>query len=77
MTAPSTGITTLALGPVTWIKAKASNSQGQCVELAQLRTGDVAIRDSKDPHGPALVFTRAELAAFLNGARGGEFDHLT
>ncbi len=33
----------------------------------------VAIRDSKDPDGPALVFTADEWRAFVSGARAGEF----
>lgn len=36
--------------------------------------GAVALRDSKDPTGPVLVFTSAEWAAFLAGAKDGEFD---
>ena len=58
---------------VTWCKAVASNGGGGCVELADL---GVAMRDSKDPNGPWLYFTRAEVAAFLVGARHGEFNHL-
>jgi hypothetical protein len=58
-----------------WRKAAASAGNGACVELAPT-AGGVAIRDSKDPGGPVLSFTRAELAAFLAGAKGGEFDDL-
>jgi hypothetical protein len=59
-----------------WRKASASNGQGgNCVELSPFGDG-VAVRDSKDPNGPVLHFTRAELAAFLDGAKGGEFDDL-
>jgi hypothetical protein len=36
----------------------------------------VFLRDSKDPHGAVLRFTRAEIAAFLDGAKSGEFDDL-
>jgi hypothetical protein len=38
--------------------------------------GAVAVRNSRDPHGPALVYTPAEIAAFLTGAKAGEFDDL-
>jgi hypothetical protein len=62
--------------PVTWRKARASNSSGACVEVAALPGGDVAVRNSRHPSGPALVYTRAEIAAFLAGARAGEFDDL-
>lgn len=34
------------------------------------------MRNSRDPSGPVLVYTRAEIAAFLDGARRGEFDDL-
>ncbi|MGC0418539.1 DUF397 domain-containing protein [Embleya sp. AB8] len=58
-----------------WIKASASNQNGACVELASLSVG-VAVRDSKNPDRPALRYTREELAAFIAGAKAGEFDHL-
>lgn len=44
-----------------------------CVEVGQCDCG-VKVRDSKDPTGPVLTFTRAEWDAFLAGARDGEFD---
>jgi hypothetical protein len=47
----------------------------QCVEVASI--GDhVAVRDSKDPQGPILRFTRGEMSAFVQGAKAGEFDDL-
>lgn len=49
-------------------------SLGGCVEVGRLADGSVAVRDSKDPDLPALVFSRAEWAEFLAGARAGEFD---
>jgi hypothetical protein len=55
-----------------WQKASASTSYGQCVELA-VAAGGVAMRDSKDPDGPILLYTRAEFKAFLDGARNGDF----
>jgi uncharacterized protein DUF397 len=57
-----------------WVKAKASdNSGGNCVQVMNL-AGDVAVRDSKDPEGPRLVFTAAEWLAFQDGMAAGEFD---
>jgi hypothetical protein len=41
-----------------------------------LPDGEVAVRNSRFPGGPALVYTRAEIAAFLAGAKDGEFDHV-
>ena len=61
----------------TWLKATKSNAnpQGNCVEVA--RDGDaIGIRDSKHPGVALLTLTPAELEAFVDGARNGEFDHL-
>ncbi|MFE9247686.1 DUF397 domain-containing protein [Streptomyces sp. NPDC007088] len=49
---------------------------GNCVEVARVDGGRIAVRNSRHPEGPALLYTRDELAAFLSGARSGEFDHL-
>jgi hypothetical protein len=57
-----------------WRKSTQSYTNG-CVEVAFV-DGRVAVRDSKDPSGPVLVFTPFEWAAFLGGVRDGEFDHL-
>ncbi|MEU6440369.1 DUF397 domain-containing protein [Streptomyces sp. NPDC047046] len=57
-----------------WVKSKKSNGNGQCVEVAALRGGQFAFRNSTDPEGPALIFTTPEMDAFLDGARKGEFD---
>ncbi|MEU5288545.1 DUF397 domain-containing protein [Streptomyces sp. NPDC020755] len=57
-----------------WRKARASINNGNCVEVASLPEGRVAVRNSRFPHGPALVFSKAELAAFLDGAKREEFD---
>lgn len=59
-----------------WRKASASASNGQCVELMRLPSGDILMRNSRVPDGELLVFTRPEIAAFLEGARAGEFDDL-
>jgi hypothetical protein len=58
-----------------WIKASASGSQGNCVQM-RLHSGTVEVRDSKNPDGPVHAFTRDEFAAWLDGAKNGEFDHL-
>jgi hypothetical protein len=44
-----------------------------CVEVA-FGDGQVAVRDSKDRSGPALIFSSHEWSAFLSGVRNGEFD---
>ena len=71
------GVAAHQLGPVAWRKSKASNPSGDCIEVAALASGAVAVRNSRDPRGPALVYTRAEIAAFIRGAKDGEFDDLT
>jgi hypothetical protein len=58
-----------------WFKSTRSGANGNCVEAAFLDAGEaVAVRDSKNPESGALTFTRAEWAAFLDGAKDGEFD---
>ena len=71
------GVAASQLPPVTWQKSRRSNPSGNCVELALLpgRAG-VAMRNSRDPEGPALVYTIEEIAAFLGGVRDGDFDYL-
>lgn len=60
---------------VVWRKASYSNTQGgNCVEVAALPDGGMAVRDSKDPDGPVLTFTAGEWAAFIGGVKDGEFD---
>ncbi len=70
------GIPATDLAGVTWRKSRHSGQLGNCVETAALDSGDVAVRNSHHPGGPALIFTRDEMAAFLAGAKDGEFDDL-
>jgi len=59
-----------------WRKSQASNPSGSCVQVAELADGAIAMRNSRYPSGPALIYTRAEIAAFLAGVKNGEFDDL-
>ena len=59
-----------------WAKSSLSFSNGNCVEVASLPGGAVGVRNSRDPGGPVLRFSRDEWDAFLGGARLGEFDRL-
>lgn len=61
---------------VIWRKSSVSNPSGNCVELAELADGTVAVRNSREPQGPVLIYTRAEIAAFFEGVHRGEFDDL-
>ena len=54
-----------------WRKSSLSGDNG-CVEVAFVKDG-VAVRDSKEPAGPVLMFTDAEWEAFIRGVHGGEF----
>ena len=65
-----------AMSDLLWRKSERSNASGNCVELAQMPDGDVALRNSRDPEGPALLFTRDEIIAFVHGVRAGDFDDL-
>ena len=57
-----------------WVKSSLSFANGNCVEVAHLPGGGVAVRDSKDRAKAPHVYNRAEWEAFLAGARNGEFD---
>ncbi|WP_069171921.1 DUF397 domain-containing protein [Streptomyces griseus] len=70
------GMAATELRGVVWQKSRHSNSQGSCVEFAKLPGGNVAMRNSRHPDGPALVYTPAEIEALLLGVKDGEFDHL-
>jgi predicted secreted Zn-dependent protease len=55
-----------------WRTSTFSGGNGSCVEVASNLPGIIAVRDSKDRQGPALVFTPDEWAAFLAGVRAEE-----
>jgi Domain of unknown function (DUF397) len=57
-----------------WRKASASTNAGNCVEVAVNLPGVVAVRDSKDAHGPALTFTPADWHSFTARLRRGGAD---
>lgn len=71
------GVRASSLPGVRWTKSGRSNQSGNCVEVAALPDGSVALRNSRHPDGPALVYTRAEITAFVGGARDGDFDAFT
>src|SRR5215472_97564 len=63
------GIWPLQLPGAEWQKSSYSNPSGNCVEMARLPAGQVAVRDSKRPGDPVLVFTWAEWSAFVTAIR--------
>ncbi|KJS53314.1 hypothetical protein VM98_26055 [Streptomyces rubellomurinus subsp. indigoferus] len=56
-----------------WRKSSFSGAQSNCVEIAGDLIDAVPVRDSKDPEGPALLFTAEAWTSFLAGVKGGEF----
>ncbi|MFC9856273.1 MULTISPECIES: DUF397 domain-containing protein [unclassified Streptomyces] len=72
------GVSADAITGVTWVKSSLSDGiGGNCVEIARLTEGHVALRNSRDTSGPALVYTSGEWNAFLQSAKDGEFDGMT
>jgi hypothetical protein len=69
--------TTPDLSRVTWAKSSYSNGDGgNCIEWAPqiaATAGIVPVRDSKNPHGPALIFEAGAFAAFVDAVKAGQF----
>ncbi|MFI7701740.1 DUF397 domain-containing protein [Nonomuraea sp. NPDC049480] len=63
-----------AVAPDGWRKSSLSGGVGECVEFATSTNGEVLVRDSKNPTGPVLTFTKSEWRAFIGGVRNAEFD---
>lgn len=64
----------LDLTDAVWHKSTYSGPDGNCVEVAMVSDGNVAVRDTKDNGcGPVLAFTPGEWDAFLSGVSAGEF----
>lgn len=65
-----------ALPDAAWRKSARSGKQGNCVELAPVPAQGVAVRNSRFPEGPALVFSVADMSSFLADIKGGAYDDL-
>lgn len=72
----SNGTRAADLGPVTWRRPAGATEDGESLEFAVLDDGQVAVRNARDPEGPVLVYTPAEISAFVDGAKKGEFDDM-
>lgn len=70
------GMPASALGADGWRKPWSGSNGGVCVEAKKLDGGRVALRQSTDPHGPALIFEPHEIRAFVEGAKEGLADFL-
>ncbi|GAA2433722.1 DUF397 domain-containing protein [Streptomyces macrosporus] len=64
------------LGTEGWLRPWSGGNGGNCVEVRKLPDGRVALRQSTDPDGPALIYTRGEIDAFIQGAKAGKADFL-
>ncbi|MGW3951635.1 DUF397 domain-containing protein [Streptomyces sp. NPDC004752] len=66
---PRNVLSTVELPEVRWLRSSYSTGANNCVETARPRsgprTGALAVRDSKDPAGPALLFSPESWAGFL------------
>ncbi|WP_411127360.1 DUF397 domain-containing protein [Streptomyces sp. x-19] len=71
--------TTADLSGVEWVKSSYSSGEGgQCLEWApsHASTGLVPVRDSKDPHGPALAFPTLAWQVFVGQVKSGPYPTL-
>lgn len=67
-------MTSHALRSTMWVKSSYSGDNGgNCIEIAPGTPGAVPVRDSKDPHGPTLVFPAAEWSSFVAAIKNGNF----
>ena len=71
------GMPATRLGEKGWECPWSGPNGGQCLEAKQLPDGRVALRQSTDPAGPALIYTTEEFTAFVTGVKTGLADHLT
>lgn len=70
------GMSATGIAGARWRKSTHSGQLGNCVEAASLDGGEVALRNSHYPSGPALIFSRDEMTAFLASAKSGEFNDI-
>jgi Domain of unknown function (DUF397) len=70
------GVSASLIKRADWHKSHRSNPSGNCVEMARLPSGAIAMRNSRYPDGPTLIYTRAEIDAFIRGIKEGDFDVL-
>lgn len=71
-----TGTPASDLGAEGWVKPWSGSNGGDCLEAKKLPGGQIALRQSTDPHGPALILQPNEIRAFINGAKAGLADDL-
>ncbi|GAU68987.1 putative regulatory protein [Streptomyces sp. NBRC 110611] len=70
------GMPAKELGSEGWHKPWSGGNGGECVEAMRLWDGRIALRQSTDPDGPALIYTHHEMVSFIEGAKAGHADFL-
>jgi hypothetical protein len=70
------GIPARNLGTEGWHKPWSGPNGGACVEAKKLNDGRVALRQSTDPDGPALICSNHDITQFILGAKSGAADFL-
>jgi Domain of unknown function (DUF397) len=76
MTSPHRPDAAHDLDTAPWRRSSFSGDIGACVEAAPLADGSIAVRNSNHPQAGAVLFTRAEMDAWIKGVKAGEFDDL-
>jgi hypothetical protein len=76
-TQATNGIPADLLPAARWRKSARSNPTGACVELAELPDGQIAVRNSRFPGGPALIYPKAAVAALVSAAGKGRLNALS
>lgn len=64
------------MASLVWRKSSFSDQQGNCIEVAALEDGRIAVRNSNRPDEATVYFTRPEMDAWIRGVKAGEFDDL-
>jgi hypothetical protein len=62
--------------PLRW-RTSSYSDRGNCVAVARVGDGDVAVRNSNHPEAGAVHLAPTSLRAWIDGIKAGEFDHLT
>jgi Domain of unknown function (DUF397) len=70
------GMPSSGLADAEWQSSHHGDRRTAHVEMALLPSGSIAMRNSRHPGGPALIYTHAEIEAFIAGAKDGDFDDL-
>jgi hypothetical protein len=70
------GMPARELGSEGWHRPWSGGNGGNCLEAMKLADGRIAVRQSTDPDGPALIYTPDEMNAFIQGAKAGVADFL-